>query len=273
MSYSCEICKTEYKNKRNFNDHLKSQRHTNQLHALDSIQVYSCNCGKKYNHSSALYRHRKICQTYLKFKHTGNMTEASLCEEIETQKQQIVELQNQITELTNNQNRNQNQNRNRGGNRISNSTINNNTTNNNNITININPFGQENLDFITNERYLYCLNKVYKSTQALAEIIYSHPENKNITIPNKKEPYASIKTETGEELTLLNDALDTMETFCYTVLEEKFTDPAFRNKMTSFRRGAFQGYMDAYANDGSGKVRKTIRKHLKLMLLNMRMER
>ena len=103
--------------------------------------------------------------------------------------------------------------------------------------------------------------------------IYSHPENKNITIPNKKEPYASIKTETGEELTLLNDALDTMETFCYTVLEENFTDPAFRNKMTSFRRGAFQGYMDAYANDGSGKVRKTIRKHLKLMLLNMRMER
>lgn len=225
----------------------------------EASKLYNCVCGKSYSYHQSLYVHRKNCQSY--------MCRVENKKGNESLQSQVNQLQNQITELTNNRN----QNRNRGGNRISTSNVNsNNTTNNNNITININPFGQENLDFISNDAYLYCLNKVYKSTQALAQLIYSRPENKNITIPNKKEPYASIKTESGEELTLLNDALDAMETFCYTVLEEKFTDPVFRNKMTSLRRGAFQGYIDAHSNDDSGRVRKTIRNHLKLMLLNMR---
>ena len=63
--------------------------------------------------------------------------------------------------------------------------------------------------------------------------------------------------------------LDEIEKFCYTLLEEKFTDPEYRKKMTEMKQRAFENYMDAYENDDKGTVRKNIRSALKLMLLNM----
>ena len=58
-----------------------------------------------------------------------------------------------------------------------------------------------------------------------------------------------------------------MECFCYTLLEEKFTD--YRRKMSNLKREAFEKYINAYENDDKGTIRKKIRSSLKLMLLNM----
>ena len=60
-----------------------------------------------------------------------------------------------------------------------------------------------------------------------------------------------------------------MECFCYTLLEEKFTDPEYRRKMSNMKREAFEKYINAYGNDDKGTIRKKIRSSLKLMLLNM----
>ena len=150
------------------------------------------------------------------------------------------------------------------------SNIQNNTNSHNSVTIHINPFGQENIDKITPEYFLHCLNRIYNSSPALAEKIYSYPENQNIRIPNKNKPYVSVQLENGKsELQLLETVLDEIENFCYTLLEEKFTDPDYRKQMSQMKQRAFENYMEAYENDDKGTAKKNIRSALKLMLLNM----
>ena len=62
----------------------------------------------------------------------------------------------------------------------------NNTTNNttNNITIKINPFGQENTDFLTKKQKMYILNRQYMGVPELIKTIHEQPNNQNFFIPN-----------------------------------------------------------------------------------------
>lgn len=59
-----------------------------------------------------------------------------------------------------------------------------NTNNTNNITIKINPFGQENTDFLTKKEKLKIINKCYMSVPALIKTIHNRPENRNLYIRN-----------------------------------------------------------------------------------------
>jgi len=74
----------------------------------------------------------------------------------------------------------------------------NNTTNNNNNTNNIivvNNYGKENTDYLTAEKIAQLLNRPYDSIQDLIKILHfniEHPENHNVKITNKKEPFALV---------------------------------------------------------------------------------
>jgi hypothetical protein len=229
--------------------HLKSEKHLHRIEHKEAL--YSCDCGKSYKFSQGLHIHKKKC-TYVP--EPSNST-------VINQQKEIDELRNQISNL-------QRQMETKPAPTTTTNTNSHNTTNNNNITIQINPFGQEDVDRIGPEYFLYCLNKIYSSSPALAEKIYSYPENQNVRIPNKNKPYASIQNDKGEsELKFLDEVLDQMECFCYTLLEEKFTD--YRRKMSNLKREAFEKYINAYENDDKGTIRKKIRSSLKLMLLNM----
>ena len=82
----------------------------------------------------------------------------------------------------------------------SNNNIHNNVNHNvqNNITIKINPFGQENTDFLTKEEKLKIINKCYMSVPALIETIHNHPENRNFYISNKKNGVMAILNDNNE---------------------------------------------------------------------------
>ena len=83
--------------------------------------------------------------------------------------------------------------------KVGNTTINN--TQNNNVTININAFGNENLDFI-NEKLIKKLLTGYPN-EIIPKLIASihcnpeHIENMNVYVQNKKEPYVMI-SENGK---------------------------------------------------------------------------
>jgi len=84
-------------------------------------------------------------------------------------------------------------------NSINKSNINshNNTQNNtlNNNSVKINNFGEENLSYITKEIYKEMLTNPRDSIPKLIDQIhfhFNHPENSNIRIPNKKQPFAEI---------------------------------------------------------------------------------
>lgn len=85
---------------------------------------------------------------------------------------------------TNNTNITNNNNNINNTNNITNNNTNNGTiNNNNNITI-INPFGQEDLSFLTNEDKEQILLKRYMGVPELIKKIHSHPSNQNLFIPN-----------------------------------------------------------------------------------------
>ena len=87
---------------------------------------------------------------------------------------------------------------------IFNKTVNNincnNTTNitNNNIIVKINPFGQENTEFLQKEDIIGIMNRCYMAIPDLIKKIHSRPENRNLFIPNfnkKVMAYLNKKNE------------------------------------------------------------------------------
>ena len=84
-----------------------------------------------------------------------------------------------------------------------NNTNSNNTTNNNN-TIIINNYGEEDTKYITSDFILKLLkNKPFKAIPEMIKHTHfnkEHPENQNIKITNKKEPYVKIMKDNKWEL-------------------------------------------------------------------------
>ena len=66
----------------------------------------------------------------------------------------------------------------------SNNTTINNLTIENKVTLKINPLGQENLSFLTREDKLKILERMYNGVPELIKKIHSHPENRNLFLPN-----------------------------------------------------------------------------------------
>ena len=81
-------------------------------------------------------------------------------------------------------------------NTISNTNSNTNSNNTQNINIHINNFGEENIKHIDYSYYNNILKGVYGAVPKLVEKIHfdkEHPENQNIKLTNKKEPYIKIR--------------------------------------------------------------------------------
>ena len=85
-----------------------------------------------------------------------------------------------------------------------NNTINNNNTNisnssncnnDNSMNIHINNYGYENKDYITKQYLLELLKAPFQAIPKLIEYTHfnkEHPENQNIKLPNKKQPYVKV---------------------------------------------------------------------------------
>ncbi len=85
-----------------------------------------------------------------------------------------------------------------------NNNTNSNNTNNNNNTIIINNYGEEDTKYITSDFILNLLkNKPFRAIPEMIKHTHfnkEHPENQNIKITNKKEPYVRIMKDDKWEL-------------------------------------------------------------------------
>jgi len=63
--YICNFCKYITNNKKDFNKHLMTLKHKNNENYNKNVPkfplLFSCECGKKYNHRASLYNHKKKC--------------------------------------------------------------------------------------------------------------------------------------------------------------------------------------------------------------------
>ena len=160
-------------------------------------------CCKEFSRIDNLNRHLKTCKIKKENEKETNKIEKNKIEILEKNKIEILEKHNTellkaveklLIECSNN-------------NKTTNNNNNHHNTNSNNTfhnTININNYGEEDTKYITKQFIVDLLkNKPFKAIPEMIKHTYfnkEHPENQNIKITNKKEPYVKIMKDNKWEL-------------------------------------------------------------------------
>jgi len=214
--------------------HLISTKHKNRVSS--KILLFTCSfCNKSFSHSSSLSRHKQNC------------IHSKLQKENDELRKEIEQLKNDQKNITNN-------------------TTNNIETQN---IININCFGNENMDYITDKIILQCISKVYGSIPMIIERINfdpEHPENNNIKIPNKKLPHALIMTENDKwKLVDRNDTIHSMIDNGYSISDETFQEK--KHGLSNNQQKHFKTFQTKY-EDGDKDTIKNIKDKVELLVIN-----
>lgn len=152
---------------------------------------------------------------------------------------------------------------------INNTTINNSTINNN-LTININSFGKESLDHITDADYKKYLNGFFKGFLNLIEKIHfdeNAPENHNVCLTNMRSKYAYVCENNNWVLREKNEIINKLITKKYDLLNDKFEELEGTNKLSNKILDNFKEFQENYNN---AEAQKTTKENVKLMLYNNR---
>ena len=179
-TFYCQTCNTSFARRYLLSQHYKSKKHALRAKPTGTKFEY-CHCGKSYTTNTALKYHQRSCKKPISPIEQEIPQNEELMKELDCKTTEIEELKQEIDRL-----------------KAEKSVINNNQnigTQNNNITINVNAFGQENVDHITENRMLTYINHVYASIRMLVKHIYcdpKHPENHTVKISNYRLPYVKI---------------------------------------------------------------------------------
>ena len=269
--FFCNDCKTSYARKYLLSQHLISRKHLKRTE--NSPSLFLCDCGKSYIQKKSLEYHKKSCVvktatqsmisvTTPKALNATEILLETLQQKLDVYEKEREEMKTQIAKLldkhaevhttTNN----------------SNNTISNNIETQH-ITININAFGNENVDYIDDKAILACIGRVYKSIPSILEKIHfdpKHPENHNIKITNKKLPYASVMGDNQKWKTVdRKDAIETMVLNGYNLLDEKYTEN--KDKLPTVKQQNFEGFQSKFETEDKDVMRQ-IKTDVDMMVLN-----
>ena len=144
-----------------------------------------------------------------------------------------------------------------------------NITQNNNIVLNC--YGNENLSHITDNFKTELLKIPYAMIPRMIEAIHfnkAHPENKNIYLPNKKEPY--VKVYQGESW-VYKDKRETIKELVdknYTILDNHYDKSKNLNEIHVDRYQDFKSKFTPKDESSQSSVAKKISSDIELMLIN-----
>ena len=162
---------------------------------LSKKEKFQCPyCLKYYSTNSNLTKHQKLCKIKKEKDH-----DKQKIKELEKNK---LELQEKVDKLLFESGNTINNTNNCNNNNTTNNSIYN-SNSNNTINIHINNYGDENKDYITHNYLLQLLKTPFQAIPELIKFTHfndEHPENQNIKIPNKKEPYVKIRKNDKWEL-------------------------------------------------------------------------
>ena len=212
-------------------------------------------CEKTFTRKTGLTKHLKCCK-----KKMANENEKDKKIKFLEKKQE--ELQDKVEDLLIELSKN--------GSTINNITNNtNNTTNNQNkiINININNYGNENIDYLNKDYLNNLLQGAFTAIPKLIENIHfnpSHPENHNIKITNKKEPYIKVRKNDKWELQDKKETLETLVDDKYYILEEHYSemDPT----LSDHARNVMDNFRNKFTDDK--ELHKDIEKKSEMIILN-----
>jgi hypothetical protein len=209
----------------------------NNKHNIILNEIIKCDyCNKQFKHNSNLYRHKNELR----------------CKAIPLSKKKQI-MTNCNNKTINNINNINNTN---------NGTINNN--NNNNININLNAFGKESLDNITEKEILKILNKAYMAIPlALKTIHFDKIENRNLFQPNKNKQYVSVYDGKDWVYKKIESVSDTVSNNMSVILEEWFEE--YKTKLKKSKQNTIQNMLEDYNN---GNLEERFNEDFKLFLMS-----
>lgn len=282
-NFHCGICNVTLKNNVTLQKHNKSNRHKRRVENQTKLNTcVLCVCGKEYSCRQSLYLHRKKCETY---QNRSNQDDPPPAPTIEKQVEDLKTCIEEERRCIEEERRKHQEERDELRSQIvmllekfseqSTPTVNNNTTNNienqniENMTININAFGNENLDYITDQVIIKCVGRIYNSIPVLIEKIHfdpKHPENHNIKITNRKLPYASVMTKSKKwKIMDKNDAIETMMDKSFNMLEMSYEEN--KDEMSEFNKERFEEFQNKFTQQDK-ETMKTTKKKVELAILN-----
>ena len=243
QQYICDICNKCFTKKYCYNRHINNETIHNKARKGIEEYKYKCTCGKQYLHLSNLSTHKRTCSIIQSDTQTEDADKNTLHdillkerqqfelerqqfekEKEELQKQVEIEKQNVETEKLRN------------------------TINNDNLNIQINAFGCENLEHITDTFKVKCLKQIYKSIPEMVIKIHfntQYPENKNVKIPNKKLPYASIMTKDNTWKTVdKKNMITSMVDKSFNMLDDTYEE--HKGELSETKRKNYEKYQEKY---------------------------
>lgn len=251
--FYCDTCKCTFTKNYYLQKHYDSQKHKKRMNCDENTSRYICVCGKQYSHRQSFQVHKKKCN----YKEEKKPILTDHEEEIERindkHEREKAEMRRQIEKLIE---------------KVGNTT-NNIENQNNNITININAFGNENMDYISDQYIIQCVNQIYGSIPTIIEKIHfdpAHPENHNIKITNKKLPHATIMCSDNKwKMVDREYAISALVDNGYSIIDEKFKeDPS---KFTEERRKNYRRFQEYYDNEDKD-TRRRVKNDVELVVLN-----
>lgn len=206
MAYECPRCMVSFTRKDYYQKHLGRKVPCHPEHSTKGIQEllnelkkhndnkYACDhCDAKFAHLSGKSRHSKTC----KKKPSVTASEVTLI----ALQNRIIELEARLPSVVN-------------------TNCNNITVNNTqNITVNVNNFGQEDLDCVLKHIQYYWEGKAKGLIEMAKQIHFDplHPENHTFTITNQRAGIAKVK-ENGQWVSKPSD--EALEEVIYTITRE-----------------------------------------------------
>jgi len=213
-------------------------------------------CCKEFSRVDSLTRHLKVC----KIKKNKDK-EANMIEILQKEKEDLLKTVEKLLIKCSNE----------SNNTINSNNSNNTNSNNTNNTFIINNYGEENTDYIKNKFIVKLVST--KPFKAIPEMIKhthfnkEHPENQNIKITNKKEPYVKVmkdnKWEYQDRKNTITDLIDKQHI--------KITDETIEKKIekycTTTQKNNIARCNDLYINEDDDYL-KRLYNESELVVLN-----
>jgi len=213
-------------------------------------------CYKRFSRSDSLNRHYGRCKIK---KENENEKDKKIEELIKNQEEMKEQMKEMVEKLLIE----------KGNTNITNNTNNSHNTTNN--IININNYGDENTKYITSDYILKLLKN--KPAKAIPELIKythfnkEHPENQNIKITNKKEPYIKVlkndKWELQDKDETITDLIDRQQVHLLDeTIEEKIEEKCSNSEKVNIERCS-----ELYNNDNK-EYMKRLYNESELIIIN-----